>query len=185
MNQNHQKGKLKRWNDDKGFGFIASDSGKDIFIHVSGFKGMGRRPRVGDVITYQIHAGNDGKERAVNAKIGGVTETRSRPTGKNIRKRNSKNWLSAVISVVFIIAIGLLAYNKLTAFKPFHEGSAASVRPGAEREIHGTNYSCEGKVFCSEMTSCEEAKFYLRNCPGTKMDGDGDGVPCESQWCNW
>ena len=24
------------------------------------------------------------------------------------------------------------------------------------------------------MTSCEEAKFYIKNCPGTKMDGDGD-----------
>jgi len=46
-----------------------------------------------------------------------------------------------------------------------------------------TNYSCSGKVYCSEMTSCEEAMFYLRNCPGTKMDGNGDGTPCESQWC--
>ncbi|AVQ71526.1 hypothetical protein B5D77_09645 [Microcystis sp. MC19] len=21
------------------------------------------------------------------------------------------------------------------------------------------------------------------NCPNVKMDGDDDGVPCESQWC--
>jgi hypothetical protein len=34
------------------------------------------------------------------------------------------------------------------------------------------------------MSSCQEARFYLANCPNTKMDGDGDGVPCESQWCN-
>ncbi|MFN2513735.1 MAG: excalibur calcium-binding domain-containing protein, partial [Pyrinomonadaceae bacterium] len=32
-------------------------------------------------------------------------------------------------------------------------------------------------------SSCEEATFYIQNCPGTEMDGDGDGVPCESQWC--
>jgi hypothetical protein len=44
-------------------------------------------------------------------------------------------------------------------------------------------YKCEGKIYCSEMTSCEEAKFYLKNCPGVKIDGDGDGIPCESQWC--
>ena len=43
----------------------------------------------------------------------------------------------------------------------------------------------KGKIYCSEMTSCGEAKFYQRNCPGTKMDGDGDGIPCESQWCGW
>ncbi|WP_295352955.1 excalibur calcium-binding domain-containing protein [Accumulibacter sp.] len=23
----------------------------------------------------------------------------------------------------------------------------------------------------------------LRNCPGSKMDGNNDGVPCEQQWC--
>lgn len=44
-------------------------------------------------------------------------------------------------------------------------------------------YTCSGKIYCSEMTSCAEAKFYLRNCPGIKMDGDNDGVPCEKQWC--
>ncbi|WP_374012942.1 excalibur calcium-binding domain-containing protein [Pseudoxanthomonas koreensis] len=24
----------------------------------------------------------------------------------------------------------------------------------------------------------------IRHCPGTKMDGDNDGVPCETQWCS-
>ncbi|MGH8522858.1 MAG: excalibur calcium-binding domain-containing protein [Gammaproteobacteria bacterium] len=33
------------------------------------------------------------------------------------------------------------------------------------------------------MNSCSEATFFIQNCPGTKMDGDGDGVPCEDQWC--
>lgn len=45
-------------------------------------------------------------------------------------------------------------------------------------------YQCEGKIYCSQMTSCEEATFYLRNCPNVKIDGDGDGIPCESQWCH-
>ena len=45
------------------------------------------------------------------------------------------------------------------------------------------NYSCQGKTHCSQMTSCEETKFYLRNCPNVKIDGDGNGVPCEKQWC--
>jgi hypothetical protein len=34
------------------------------------------------------------------------------------------------------------------------------------------------------MNSCEEATFYLRNCPGVEIDGDNDGIPCEKQWCN-
>ncbi len=47
-----------------------------------------------------------------------------------------------------------------------------------------SEFSCQGKQYCSEMRSCEEAKYYLSNCPNTKMDGDHDGVPCESQWCD-
>lgn len=47
----------------------------------------------------------------------------------------------------------------------------------------GGSYRCGGRTYCSQMTSCEEAKWFLKNCPGTKMDGDNDGVPCEKQWC--
>jgi hypothetical protein len=45
-------------------------------------------------------------------------------------------------------------------------------------------FRCEGKTMCHQMSSCEEATFYLRNCPGTKMDGDHDGIPCERSLCN-
>jgi hypothetical protein len=47
-----------------------------------------------------------------------------------------------------------------------------------------SDFTCDGRIHCSQMRSCEEAKFFLKNCPGTKMDGGNDGVPCESQWCN-
>ena len=40
-------------------------------------------------------------------------------------------------------------------------------------------FRCDGRAHCSQMSSCEEAKFFLRNCPNVKMDGDHDGVPCE------
>ncbi len=35
-------------------------------------------------------------------------------------------------------------------------------------------FRCEGKEWCSQMSSCAEATFYIQNCPNTKMDGDGD-----------
>ena len=44
-------------------------------------------------------------------------------------------------------------------------------------------YMCDGRKYCSQMTSCEEAKYFLNHCPDPRMDGDGDGVPCERQWC--
>ena len=48
---------------------------------------------------------------------------------------------------------------------------------------HQATFRCEKKVRCPQMTSCEEAMFYLDNCPWPMMDGDGDGIPCEDQWC--
>jgi hypothetical protein len=33
---------------------------------------------------------------------------------------------------------------------------------------------CDGRMHCSQMRSCEEATWFLRNCPGMKMDGDND-----------
>jgi endonuclease YncB( thermonuclease family) len=39
---------------------------------------------------------------------------------------------------------------------------------------------CGSKQYCREMTSCEEAKFYLKQCGRSSLDGDQDGLPCES-----
>lgn len=41
-------------------------------------------------------------------------------------------------------------------------------------------FSCDGKRFCRQMTSCAEAKFYLNQCGVSRLDRDGDGRPCES-----
>jgi len=45
-------------------------------------------------------------------------------------------------------------------------------------------FQCDGRTRCAQMTSCDEAKFFNANCPGARMDGDKDGIPCEQQWCN-
>jgi len=47
-----------------------------------------------------------------------------------------------------------------------------------------SNFTCDGREYCSQMTSCAEATYFIRHCPNTKMDGNNDGVPCERQWCS-
>jgi hypothetical protein len=44
----------------------------------------------------------------------------------------------------------------------------------------GSKHSCGEKSTCGQMASCEEAMFYLRQCGLRRLDGDRDGVPCES-----
>jgi endonuclease YncB( thermonuclease family) len=40
--------------------------------------------------------------------------------------------------------------------------------------------ACGTRIYCSEMANCEEARFYFEQCGVQSLDGDGDGVPCES-----
>ncbi|MCP9758708.1 DUF1294 domain-containing protein [Aquitalea sp. S1-19] len=53
----------------------------------------------------------------------------------------------------------------------------------AKTSVTASRFSCDGRTQCVQMTSCEEATFFLENCPGTQMDGNHDGKPCEQQWC--
>ncbi len=56
---------------------------------------------------------------------------------------------------------------------------AAKIAPVAAT----SSYRCDGRTRCSQMGSCAEATWFLKNCPGVQMDGNYDGVPCERQWC--
>ena len=60
--------------------------------------------------------------------------------------------------------------------------AAKPVRPAAAATA--ATFKCDGRTYCSQMTSCAEARYFLANCPGVKMDGNRDGEPCEQQWCH-
>ncbi len=102
-----QKGTLKTWKDDRGFGFIQPDNGdKDIFIHISALKGMARRPMRGDVVFYEVGADAGGKFKAVNARIEGVDYVE--PAGKIAKK-----WLWLVAAALGLVSAAVAAYAYL------------------------------------------------------------------------
>lgn len=49
---------------------------------------------------------------------------------------------------------------------------------GCEKEEQ--NFTCSGKTTCGQMSSCAEAKYYLKNCGVANLDHDNDGTPCET-----
>jgi len=57
------------------------------------------------------------------------------------------------------------------------DGAATSTRPTTVKVV---NANCGKKKYCSEMASCEEAKLYLTQCKISSLDGDRNGIPCES-----
>lgn len=60
--------------------------------------------------------------------------------------------------------------------------SGSAYSNNTQRQPRAQPYQCDGRQYCSQMTSFNEALFFLRNCPNPKMDGDRDGVPCERQF---
>ena len=49
------EGKVKWFNDTKGFGFIEQDGGKDVFVHHTAIQGNGFRSlSEGDLVTFDV-----------------------------------------------------------------------------------------------------------------------------------
>jgi cold shock CspA family protein len=149
------QGSIVRWNDDRGFGFISSKEIKgDVFAHISQFKKGYRRPKVGDAVLFQV-VNENGKQNAKLISLIGVKPSLT----------------SNLISVLFIMLIAFIVYSFV-------------IKPKLYPAYEEMGFSCEGKTHCSHMISCDEAKYYLANCPNVKIDGNNDGEPCERQLCN-
>ncbi len=62
------RGRVTRWNDDRGFGFITPDEGgRGVFVHVKAFRG-GRRPQVGDAVEFTVTTDDRGRPEATEVR---------------------------------------------------------------------------------------------------------------------
>ena len=43
-----------------------------------------------------------------------------------------------------------------------------------------SSFSCSPRKNCGHMSSCAEARFHFTQCGNGRLDGDNDGIPCES-----
>jgi cold shock CspA family protein len=203
-------GSLTKWNDDRGFGFITPAKGPpDIFVHISEFPREGGRPALNELISFEVQSGPDGKKRAVRVMRPG--QKASRPPANRARQQPRSSWLSGAITFIVIAGLGAYVYSQFSqrrtesrlatmeavdltsqpaSSRPVEPARLASLPETSSAPITqaatppASPYSCDGRTVCSQMRSCAEATFFIRNCPGTKMDGNNDGVPCEQQFCN-
>jgi len=174
------KGKLVRWNSERGFGFIKSSKiSGDVFIHISELKQMSRKPIVNDIIYFDLVTENDGKNKAIHASIEGVPIRSTQP--RNNKRKEKNSIVSILLTLIITSAVLFGAYK---TYPLWSSKIIESVPVNLAITEDFTGYQCEGKQYCSQMTSCKEARFYLKNCPNVKIDGNNDGIPCESQWCN-
>jgi hypothetical protein len=113
----------------------------------------------------------------------------SAPTAQQLNAERRKRAAAA--------AAGEVASNQQTLTAPAQSTVSSKSEPAAPVDLTTPrpnvtqalskpkgNFECDARKYCSQMTSCAEAKYFLADCAGVKMDGDANGVPCEQQWCS-
>jgi len=65
-------GRVKFFNVDRGYGFIAPDGGgSDVFVHISAVEAAGMTILVvaGQLLAYEIGVARDGRSKAINLRL--------------------------------------------------------------------------------------------------------------------
>ncbi|RZA31409.1 MAG: cold-shock protein [Lysobacteraceae bacterium] len=177
-------GTLVKWNEERGSGFISpAQAGEELFVHVSAFPRDGERPRTGELISFETEVAPNGKSRAIRVMRPGRQRLpqRSRRTGSEGR---SSRRAGAVLAVVATVAIAAYGYSSFLGPALEARSVRATAAPRTAAPTPSTTFECDGRRTCSQMRSCDEARYFHRHCPNTSMDGNNDGEPCERQWCN-
>lgn len=105
MKRGLRSGKLAKWKDERGFGFIQPvDGGQEVFLHISEIKNATRRPQENDTIYYYCTTDSDGKVRACNAFILGA---RNKPSSLSNRA-NPSDAVTSKFPIVEVILLSLL-----------------------------------------------------------------------------
>ena len=98
------QGRLTNWDDDKGFGFDTPDKGGlRAFVHIRAFSYRQRRPRDGDVITYQLTRDPKGRLRAVNVLFREAPAPRTEPGPTHMAAACSL--VAAFVAAVIALAV--------------------------------------------------------------------------------
>ena len=65
------KGKVKWFSNQKGYGFITAEDGKDVFVHYSAVKGDGYKSlNEGDEVEFEVTQGPKGDQATNVTKVG-------------------------------------------------------------------------------------------------------------------
>jgi len=190
-----------------------TQGGRELFVHISAFPNDGSRPVVGETLAYELGRGKDGKPQAlgvVRQAIGrgtapdaparasrearrpeapaAVPAAARRSVGAGLPPRarapRRRSRFSAGVVVMLLVGVGAFAYTRMQPPAPAAHPSALPAVPVVpEAPSPAGSFRCDGRTRCTQMSSCAEARYFLANCPGVQMDGDGNGVPCEQQWC--
>jgi len=104
------QGKITKWKDDQGFGFITPKSGgQQVFVHIKSFSNRHRRPVGNEIVTYEVK--NDPKCRSQAVTVEFVGERLPPVTSSESRC----NLSLILVGGFFLIMVALVFAGKLPA----------------------------------------------------------------------
>lgn len=99
-------GKIREWNDDKGFGFVVPVKGGDfVFAHIHEFQRGSRRPAAGDIVTYRLGKDPRGRFRAFDVRYAGEKAQSQR---EPVRLPRAAMGATALIAAAGAAAVGVM-----------------------------------------------------------------------------
>lgn len=98
------QGKITRWKDEQGFGFISPNTGGEpVFVHIKAFTHRHRRPLEGEIVTYQLATDSRGRVRAACVAF---VDGRVKAAGAVGRGFGSQAWAG-----LFFVLLGVLVIS--------------------------------------------------------------------------
>jgi uncharacterized membrane protein YsdA (DUF1294 family)/cold shock CspA family protein len=90
-------GKIQKWNDEKGFGFIKLDSSdEELFFHIKSFRNSNTRPSIGMAVNFELGEDNQGRRKAKYVRVS--SDRKSYPAIK-----------AFIVAAIFLGTVGFLS----------------------------------------------------------------------------
>lgn len=133
------EGKIKKYNSERGFGFIALEGQADIFFHITDFPKAGGEPKVGELLKFLIVQDKD-KFKAVN--IVRLDLKSSHPSShfasnseiysnailpNNPQSSSKKRMIVTVIGLMIIAVLAVLVFKKYQSYQQSQKLKAAQL----------------------------------------------------------
>ena len=101
-----RQGKIAKWNDERGFGFISSSEGGDsVFVHISSLPRSDRRPSLNEAVSYTLAFDSHGRPQANDVRF--IVRPISAPPMPQIPRAGIAVPIAFAMS--FLIALAALA----------------------------------------------------------------------------
>ena len=105
------KGKLHKWNDEKGYGFVNVDGLSKIFVHISAFERPARRPREDDDIAFDVETDSNKRLQASRIELLGVKRRSSVVrAGRDSSQRRKRPVTLPVAPMAFLMLLAVAAW---------------------------------------------------------------------------